>query len=96
MQGEEERKDGERAALQSWADLSSHIVTHHLSTIQFTFQSSWLKDPKKEIEREWVGGNRRGEGKKREREQSTEKDSLNYRGQCRKVRASTFVLLQSA
>lgn len=24
------------AALQSWADLSSHIVTHHFSTIQYS------------------------------------------------------------
>lgn len=40
--GEKEDGKGARllAALQSWADLSSHIVTHHLSTIQFTFQSS--------------------------------------------------------
>lgn len=40
-----EKEDGKRvrslAALQSWADLSSHIVTHHLSTIEFTFQSGY-------------------------------------------------------
>lgn len=46
-----EKEDGKRdrflAVLQSWADLSSHIVTHHLSTIQFRFQSSYEKTQRK-------------------------------------------------
>lgn len=44
--GERERQRervGSLAAWQSWADLSSHTVTHRLSAIQFTFQSSHLK-----------------------------------------------------
>lgn len=39
-ESEDGKIDSFLAVLHSWADLSSHIVTHHLSTIQFTFQYS--------------------------------------------------------
>lgn len=39
----EKARVGSLAAWQSWADLSSHTVTHRLSAVQFTFQSSHLK-----------------------------------------------------
>lgn len=39
----ERERVGSLAAWRSWADLSSHTVTHRLSAVQFTFQSSHLK-----------------------------------------------------
>lgn len=51
---------GSLAAWRSWADLSSHTVTHRLSAVQFTFQSSHLKTERGRMRA--VGGCRRTGG----------------------------------